>query len=115
MSDDRLIKALEHANYKATIVQQRENLKLRYANALLHAHNGGLFTVTPSLLAMVDLVVRQGRTEMVLIDDKTLPIKIDDPAVFLDDILSVYAEASNEYLVGWEALRKARSVKAAIA
>ena len=47
--DDRLIKALAHANYKTTIVQQRENLKLRYANALLHAHNGGIFTVTPAL------------------------------------------------------------------
>src|SRR5690242_16000300 len=98
--DDRLMKALEHANYKATIVQQRENLKLRYANALLHAHNGGLFTVTPALLALVDLAVRHGQSEMVLIDDKTLPIKIADPAAFLDDILSVYAEANNEYLVG---------------
>lgn len=112
--DDRLTKALAHANYKATIVQQRENLKLRYANALLHAHNGGLFTVSPELLAMVDLLIRQEQTEAVLIDDKHIPIRINDLPTFLDDIVSVYAEASNEYCVTWEALRKARSVGVAI-
>lgn len=112
--DDRLVKALAHANYKATIVQQRENLRLRYANALLHACNGGLFTVTPSLLSMVDLLRRQDQTETVLIDDKGIPIKIVDLAGFLDDIVSVYAEASNDYLLAWEALRKTRSVAAAI-
>ena len=71
--DDRLTKALAHANYKTTIVQQRENLKLRYTNALLHAQNGGIFTVNPNLLAMVDLLVRTKQTEAVLIDDKAIP------------------------------------------
>ena len=113
--DDRLTKALAHANYKTTIVQQRETLKLRYANALLHAHNGGIFTVSPALLSMVDLLVRQDQTEAVLIDDKTIPVKIADLAGFLDDIISVYGEASNEYLLAWEALRQARSVATAIA
>lgn len=112
--DDRLTKALAHANYKTTIVQQRENLKLRYTNALLHAQNGGIFTVNPNLLAMVDLLVRTKQTEAVLIDDKAIPIKIVDLATFLDDILSVYAEASNDYLVAWEKLRKARNVQRAV-
>jgi hypothetical protein len=112
--DDRLIKALAHANYKTTIVQQRENLKLRYANALLHAHNGGIFTVTPALLSMVDLLLRQEQTEAVLIDDKNIPIRIADLAAFLEDLFSVYAEASNEYLMSWEALRQARSVAGTI-
>ena len=49
-----------------------------------------------------------------LIDDKGIPIKIIDLADFLDDIISVYAEASNDYLLAWETLRKARSVAAAI-
>jgi hypothetical protein len=108
--DDRLIKALAHANYKTTIVQQRENLKLRYTNALLYAQNGGIFTVNPSLLAMVDLLIRTKQTEAVLIDDKAIPIKIDDLPTFLEVITSVYAEASNDYLVAWEKLRKARNI-----
>jgi hypothetical protein len=63
---------------------------------------------------MVDLLQRQGQTESVLIDDKGIPIKIIDLAGFLDDIVAVYAEASNDYLLAWETLRKARSVGAAI-
>jgi len=114
MEDDRLIRALAHANYKTTIVQQRENLKLRYANALLHAHNGGMFTVTPSLLSLVDLLIREKLSSSVLIDDKNLPIRINDLPGFLEDIIAVYAEASNEYLVAWEALRKARNVETVI-
>ena len=113
MEDDRLLQALSHANYMATIVQQRENLKLRFANATLHAHNGGTFTVSPSLLAMVDLLLRQGQGEAVLLDDKGVPVRVADLTSFFEDILGVYAEASNEYLVGWEQLRKARSVEAA--
>jgi len=113
--DDRLTKALAHANYKATIVQQRENLKIRYANALLHAHNGGIFTVSPALMAMVDLLIRQNQTDAVLIDDKQMPVKVNDLVAFLEAITSVYGEASNEYHVSWEELRRARSVGAAIA
>jgi len=112
--DDRLTKALAYANYKATLVQQRENLKLRYANSLLYAQSGGLFTVSPSLLAMTDLLVRQQVYSTVLIDDKGMPVQIDDLAQFLEAILSVYAEASNEYLLAWNELRRARSVEAAV-
>ncbi len=112
--DDRLTKALAHANYKATIVQQRENLKLRYNNALLYAHNGGIFAVSPALMSLVDLLIRQNQTDAVLIDDKQMPVKVNDLATFLEAIVSVYGEASNEYHVSWEELRKARSVGAII-
>jgi hypothetical protein len=112
--DDRLEQALQFANYKSAIIQQRENLRLRYVNAVLHAHNGGIFTVTPSLMCFIDLLIRQAQTETVLLDDKQLPIRITDLEKFLEDIVGVYAEASNEYLVGWNDLRKARSVEAAV-
>lgn len=112
--DDRLTKALAHAHFKTTLVQQRENLKLRYFNSLLHAHNGGTFTVTPTLMCHVDMAVRNGWTDIILIDDKTTPINIADPAAFLEEIQAVYAEANNEYHAAWEALRKARSVEAVV-
>jgi hypothetical protein len=114
MADDRLTKALEHANYKATIVQQQKNLKLRLSNNILYPHNGGIFTVSPSLLAMVDLFVRQGQPDAILLDDKNIPIKIKNLEEFLEDITSTYAEATNEYHAAWENLRKARSVEALI-
>ena len=112
--DDRLIKALAFANYKSTMVSQRENLKLRFANAMLHAHNGGIFTVSTALLAMVDVLTRHEQISGVLIDDKGIPIHIADLADFMQDILAIYGEATNDYLMAWDVLKKARSVEAII-
>ena len=112
--DDRLIKALAHANYKQVLVQQQKNLKLKFINDSLHAHNGGIFTVTPALMAMVDLLLRQNQTDTILLDDKNVPIKIKSLLDFFDEILSLYAEATNEYHAEYEKLRKARTVEAAI-
>jgi hypothetical protein len=63
---------------------------------------------------MVDLLIRNNQTDAVLLDDKTSPVKIKDLNIFLEEILSVYNEATNTYHVAWEALRKARSVEAAV-
>lgn len=112
--DDRLVKALAFANYKATMVSQRENLRLRFVTAMLHAQNGGIFTITPSLMSMVDLLLRQGHESAVLIDDKSTPIFVEHLQKFLDDILSIYAEATNDYLAAFENLRKSRSVESLI-
>lgn len=112
--DDRLQKALEHVNYKATILQQKDNLKVRFANALLHAEAGGIFTVTQQLVCFVDCLIRQGQDSAILIDDKGNPIRIDDLRRFLDKIASVYAEATNEFFCDYETLRKARNVKSAV-
>lgn len=114
MADDRLLKALEHANYKSTLVQQQKNLKLRFINNTLYAHNGGIFTISPALMSMVDLLIRQNQTDAVLIDDKSVPIKINNLKEFLEEIVSVYNEATISYHVEWEALRKARSVEAVV-
>jgi hypothetical protein len=115
MNDDsRLIAALEHANYKMTLVQQQKNLRLKFTNDSLYAHNGGIFTVSPALMSMVDLLIRQNQTDTILLDDKNIPIKIKDLKDFQDDIMSVYGEATNDYHIAWEALRKARTVEAVI-
>lgn len=113
MNDERLLKALEHANYKSTIAQQQKNLKLKFANDLLYAQNGGIFTVSPALLAMVDLLIRQKQSDAILLDDKNVPIRIANLELFLEEILSVYGEATNDYHISWESLKKARSVEAA--
>ena len=97
MNDERLLKALEHANYQATISQQQKNLKLKFANDLLYAQNGGIFTVTPALLAMVYLLIRQNQPDAILLDDDNSPIHIAKLESFLEEILSVYAEATNDY------------------
>lgn len=109
--DDRLQKALSHANYKLGIVQQKENAKLRFANGCLYAKNGGIFTVTPQLIAFVDLLAKRGEAGTIIIDNNGNPIMIDNLEEVLDDILAKYSEATNEFYNDYEIIRNARTVK----
>lgn len=110
--DERLQRALEHANYNATLSTTRKNLELRYRNSLLHSQNGGTFTVSPALITFVSSLVARDHDDVVLIDDKNRPIMIRGLKDFLAKIETVYFEASNAYFADYENLRKARSVKA---
>lgn len=112
--DDRLEKALDHANYKHTLVQQKENIKLRFQNATILGKNGGFFTVTPQLIVFVDTLIKREHTDTVLIDDKETPIHISDLEDFLGEAMSLYAEATNEYYTEYEKIRKARNVKSIV-
>jgi hypothetical protein len=112
--DDRLEKALEHANYNASLAIRRENLRLKFENQTLYAVNGGLFRVDYALIAMVSEFIRSQHEDAILIDQKQKPIKIENLATFLDTITSIYHEASQEYYNDYEVLRKARKVKAVV-
>ena len=112
--DDRLEKALEHANYKSTIEIQRKNLELRYQNALLYSVDGGTFSANMELINFVDFLIRNGQEDAVIIDAKNKPIMVNDLVEFLAELSSVYFEASNQYFMEFEKLRKARSVKLAL-
>lgn len=111
--DTRLEQALTYANYKVTVFQQKQNLKLRLDQLLTYAHNGGIFNVSDTLIAFVDSLLRREVNEVVLIDERGNPVKINDLQSFQDDIFSLYFEATNEYHAEHEKLRKARSVNQA--
>jgi hypothetical protein len=111
--DDRLTKALEYSNYKVTVFQQKQNLKLRLENLLTFAHNGGMFKITQELISFVSSLLQKDVQEVVLIDSRENPVKIANLEEFYDTILGQYFEATNEYHLEFEKLRKARSVKQA--
>jgi hypothetical protein len=111
--DDRLTKALEYSNYKVAVFQQKQNLKLRLENLLTFAHNGGMFKITQELISFVSSLLQKDVQEVVLIDSRENPVKISNLEEFYDTILSQYFEATNEYHLEFEKLRKARSVKQA--
>lgn len=112
--NDRLQAALDHANYRSTIAQQKENLRIRCADLLIHAQNGGVFTASPALIGFLDFLIRREETQSVILDDKGNPILIEDLEDFRDALYSTYVEATNEFHQDYEKLRKARSVKAAV-
>jgi hypothetical protein len=68
--DDRLTKALEYSNYKVTVFQQKQNLKLRLENLLTFAHNGGMFKITQELISFVSSLLQKDVQEVVIIDSR---------------------------------------------
>lgn len=112
--DDRLEKALEHANYKSTLETQRKNLELRFQNSLLHSIDGGIFKASTELINFIDILVRDGHEDAVFVDMKQRPIHVQDLQKFYNDIKNVYFTAINEYYSEFSKLAKARNVKLAL-
>lgn len=112
--DDRLEKALEFSNYRVTLYNQHEALKLRMRNALTHACNGGTFKITQELIGFCNTLILDEQTEAVLLDINELPILIPELQEFYDTIYSKYFEALNDYSIEYEKLRKARKVSAIV-
>lgn len=109
--DERIKKALEFANYRTTLFNTKENIKLKVETILTHAVNGGIFRSTLELINFTKLLIDQGRETVVLIDINGNPIEITDIPGLHDILLDKYFRATNYYHVEYSKLKKARSVQ----
>lgn len=109
--DSRLEKALDFSNYMITLNNQKRLLEEQYQQDLLYYFNGGQFTVTQQLISFCQSLISLEQEETVLLDDNNTPIFIEELSNFLDEILLVYANASNIYFSEYEKLKKNRSVQ----
>ena len=107
---EKLTQALEFANYRSTLNNQRAILKARVESLLSYSIDGGTFTIDPGLISFVKTLSDSGLETTVLLDIYKNPIqvKVDD---FLTEILSRYTEATNDYHAEYTKLTKTRSVK----
>jgi hypothetical protein len=108
--DERLVKALDVANYMVTFNNQRELLKHEYKENLIYHHNGFKFTVTLELINFIYVINSMEIEEIVLIDDNQNPCSIDNVSVFKDNIFDVYFRATNLYYENFNKLKKQRSI-----
>lgn len=109
--DSRLKQALEFANYRQTLNNQLQELKILSQSRLIYSKNGGSFIVEQSLITFVKLLIDEGQDEVVLLDKNETPVLIDDLDGFYQDLLSRYFEVTNDYQAEYEKIRKSRSVK----
>ena len=93
----RLTKALEFANYRTTLNNQKAQLKAKTQSLLSYSINGGSFTIDIPLLTFCKQLIDEGHEEVVLLDIYENPIKVDIEN-FYDEISSRYFEVTNEYL-----------------
>ena len=106
--DERLAKALEASNYRITLNIQRENSKLKLKNHLVISQNGGIFKINQDFISFI-YALSQSKTSAIILDSNENPVKIDDLESFYEDVLSIYQEGMNEYLVEFEKFKKLRT------
>lgn len=107
--DERLQKALDFANFRVSLQNQRENLKLKLKEHLTYSVNGGTFSIDSNLISFVSVLL-QKTEEAVLLDQNEIPIFIENLEEFYNEILSRYINATNEYHDEYEKLKKSRTV-----
>lgn len=109
--EERLEKALEFANYRQTLNNQIQKLKIRSEGMLTVAKNGGNFTIDRDLIAFLDFLNRSNIESSILVDNNDLPILIEDIPTFLNEVMKRYTEVTTDYYKEYQLLRKARNVK----
>jgi hypothetical protein len=105
---EKLTRALEFANYRTTLNNQKAQLRARTQALLSYSFNGGTFTVNQSLIAFVQALITEGYEDAVLLDNYENPVEVSDLLKFKTEILSRYTEATNSYHAEYEKLRKSR-------
>jgi len=106
----KLTKALEFSNYRLTLNIQQNALRSKVQTLLSYSTNGGTFEISQMLISFVQTLITQGHTKAVLLDVYNNPIEIVGLDDFLDEILSRYFEATNEYHAEYSKIKKSRKV-----
>ena len=113
--DNAIEKAFEISNYMATLASQKQIYKEEFYQNLIHYQNGGSFSVTRELINFVKTLVDLGHTtNTVLIDNNDIPIEIEDLTGFMEQIVSVYYGAVNEYYSKYTQLKTSRTVESLV-
>jgi len=106
--DTRLSKALEFSNYSVTLSNQKRILNEKFSENCLYFTQGRQFTIT---IELINYVTLNANNSLYLIDDNQAPVLIDDPSVFLDNIVKIYQLAIEDYYNEYTKLTKQRSVE----
>ena len=110
--DERLKKALDISNYMVTLNNQKRLLKEKFYEDLMYFDSGSQFLVTQNLITFVKFLIESGyNTDVVLIDENDIPVKVKDLEVFYQNILDVYFRSANFYINEYEKLKNSRSVE----
>lgn len=109
--DERLEKALDFSNFMVTLNNQKRFLTESYEQDIIHYTNGCQFTVNKELICFCKIMLLQEQDSIVLIDDNSRPLEIENLEEFYNTIMSKYFEASNTYLVEYTKLTKTRSIE----
>lgn len=110
--DERLEKALEFANFKHSLALEKKRLQEKLKTDLTIAQNGGIFVIDRNFLGFLNFITDGADSESaVILDDRQVPILIEDIAKFRREVIQKYFRVTNQYYLDFEELKKKRTVK----
>jgi hypothetical protein len=108
--DERLEKAFQTANYMTALSNQRKVIFEEFQQSLIYYYQGSSFTVDRNLVTFISTLVARDTAASVVLDDNNIPVEITDLKLFLDEIISVYTSATNDYLLKYNQIKSKRRV-----
>jgi len=105
--DDRLVKALAHADYRQTLGIERQRLKDKAHAELVIGYCGGIFTVDRTLIGFVNSIKEY--ESAVILDDNGYPVEIENLEDFRARVIGTYFEVTNRYLTDYNEIRQKRT------
>lgn len=112
--DERLERALEFANYRITIENQKATAQRRLNTMLVFHYNNGVFSADSTTISFVAALIAAGIQTSIVLDNKNNPIEIENLKEFQDQLISTYHIALNEYATEHQKLARARNIKKAM-
>ena len=108
--ESQLQKALEFANYSQTLDNQKNILYKQYQDKCYYYENGYAFEVTPELISFCNFMLAKDKP-LVLLDSNKTPVEIENAQEFIDNIVDVYVQSTNNYIIKYQNFKKDKTVK----
>lgn len=93
-----------------TLSNQRKVILEEFQQSLIYYYQGASFTIDRSLITFVSTLVARDISSSIVLDDNNIPVEITDLKSFLDEIMSIYFSATNDYLVKFNQIKSKRRV-----
>lgn len=103
--DKSLKETLAYANRMKIFNNQLRLLKEKYSENNIYYTQGHQFTVDLQLINhCITLINLNKHQNAVLLDDYRLPVQIQDLKIFYDEVIDIYQQNMNAYLIEYQAL-----------
>ena len=109
--DKNLEKALELSDYRLTLYNRKQDIKLKLNNSLLISYDNNVFKATKELISFIKVCLLDNITNIAVFDINDNPVLINDLEKLYSILFSTYTKAYNECFIEYEKLKKSRNVE----
>lgn len=106
-----LKKIFEIANFMNSLNNQKRELFEEFSQSLFYYKDGHVFKATSEFISFISALMNNSINSIILLDVNNEPYNVEDIKQFLEDIIAVYAEATNSYYYSYKKLTQSRNIE----